>query len=157
MTVQKFRHEIKHFINISDYYVLKSRLSAVTKPDPHTGIDGSYKIRSLYFDNLQDKALREKIDGLDRREKFRIRYYDDDFSYVKLEKKSKIRGLCEKKTAPISKAQCEALKHHRTVGRFHSFHQRGAGGCPGFFDRCSGIQITDMGTQGPDRRANAGK
>jgi len=106
---QKFRHELKHFINLSDYYALKSRLSAVTEPDPHAGLDGAYKIRSLYFDNLQDKALREKIDGVDRREKFRIRYYDDDLSCVKLEKKCKIRGLCEKKSALISKAQCEVL------------------------------------------------
>ena len=30
-----------------------------------------------YFDNYRDKALREKIDGVSRREKFRIRYYND--------------------------------------------------------------------------------
>ena len=34
-----------------------------------------------------DKALREKLDGVSRREKFRIRYYNLDPSLIHLEKK----------------------------------------------------------------------
>ena len=69
-----FRHEWKHEINLSDVITLRQRLRAVAQPDRHT-INGSYEIRSLYFDNLSDKALREKLDGVNIREKFRIRYY----------------------------------------------------------------------------------
>jgi hypothetical protein len=90
----KLRHELKHYINNFDYYALRSRLKAVARYDPHSGDDGKYRVRSLYFDNLNDKALREKIDGVNNREKFRIRYYNDDTSFIKLEKKSKINGLC---------------------------------------------------------------
>lgn len=72
-----YRHEWKHEINCSDRLVLISRLSAVMRPDPHA-IDGKYQSRSLYFDNLNDKALREKIDGVNMREKFRIRFYNGD-------------------------------------------------------------------------------
>ena len=41
-------------------------------------------------------ALREKIDGVNMREKFRIRYYNADPSFMHLEKKAKKNGLCAK-------------------------------------------------------------
>lgn len=58
-------------------------------------------IRSLYIDNLADKAFREKIDEVSRREKFRIRYYNGDPSLIHLEKKSKLNGLGTKATAEL--------------------------------------------------------
>ncbi len=106
----KLRHEYKHELSYVEMLVLRQRLRAVMQPDPHT-IDGKYFIRSLYFDNVYDKALREKIDGVSNREKFRIRYYNHDISRIILEKKSKIYGLCNKKQAiidiEIAKAICE--------------------------------------------------
>jgi hypothetical protein len=89
----KYRHEWKHEITFGDMLVLRSRLSAVMKRDSHA-IDGKYLIRSLYFDTPTDKALREKVDGVNIREKFRIRYYNNDTSLIHLEKKSKVNGLC---------------------------------------------------------------
>ena len=91
----KFRHEWKHEINYSDMLALRSRLQAVMVMDSHT-INGKYEIRSLYFDNLQDKALLEKLNGVNMREKFRVRYYNVDPSFILLEKKSKMNGLCHK-------------------------------------------------------------
>ena len=99
----KYRHEWKHEINESDFLVLKQRLCAVAGPDPHAQPDGRYLVRSLYFDNMSDQALREKIDGVNRREKFRIRYYNDDTSYIQLEKKSKYNGLCSKEAVTVPK------------------------------------------------------
>ena len=88
----RYRHEWKHFINYADLLSIRARLRAVAVPDPHAE-NGIYRIRSLYFDNLGDKALREKIDGVNMREKFRIRYYNGDTSFINLEKKSKRNGL----------------------------------------------------------------
>ena len=68
----KFRHELKHEINLSDMITIRQRLRAATLSDPHA-VDGKYFIRSLYFDNLSDKALHEKLNGINQREKFRIR------------------------------------------------------------------------------------
>jgi len=79
------------------------------KSDFHTGPDGRYTIRSIYFDNVNDKALREKIDGEQKREKFRIRYYNDDFSFFTLEKKQKIGSLCLKCDATITEAECQRI------------------------------------------------
>lgn len=104
----KYRHEWKHEINYCDFLVLKQRLSAVMKPDVHV-FDGKYKIRSLYFDNINDKALMEKINGVNVREKFRIRYYNDDSSLIHLEKKSKLNGLCLKTCTLLSYEQAEAI------------------------------------------------
>lgn len=97
----QFRHEWKHEISYVDMLSLRSRLSAVMQRDSHA-VNGRYKIRSLYFDNLRDKALLEKINGVNTREKFRIRYYNDDLSLILLEKKSKINGLCCKEQADIT-------------------------------------------------------
>ena len=105
----KFRHEYKHQINLADIFQLRTRLSAVAKHDPHCGSDGTYFIRSLYFDNYMDKALREKTDGVNKREKFRIRYYGDDTSFIRLEKKSKINGLCNKVSTKITAEECQKI------------------------------------------------
>ena len=99
-----YRHEWKHEINMADLYAIRARLKVVARGDPNAK-DGKYFIRSLYFDNLSDKALREKIDGVDRREKFRIRYYNNDTSFIKLEKKSKVNGLETKYSAPLTKEE----------------------------------------------------
>lgn len=103
-----FRHEWKHEINYSDMLILRQRLKAVMKPDENA-IDGKYFIRSLYFDNISDKALREKIDGVNCREKFRIRYYNGDTSLIHLEKKSKINGLGNKQSANLSAEEAQKI------------------------------------------------
>lgn len=102
------RHEIKHEINYSDMITIRHRLSAAAYHDPHT-IDGKYFIRSLYFDNLADKALMEKINGVSRREKFRIRYYNGDTSVIKLEKKCKTDSLGTKQSAPLTAQQAQSI------------------------------------------------
>lgn len=103
-----FRHEWKYEINYCDMLVLRQRLGAVAHRDIHAK-DGKYLIRSLYFDNIDDKALREKIDGVNKREKFRIRFYNDDTSVIHLEKKSKINGLCRKDSADLTYEQTQAI------------------------------------------------
>lgn len=104
----QYRHEWKHEINRSDLIALRQRLRAVAKPDPHA-VDGRYMIRSLYFDTPTDKALREKLDGVSRREKFRIRYYNGDTSLIHLEKKSKIGGLGTKASATLTGEEAQRI------------------------------------------------
>ena len=103
-----YRHEWKHEIGTSDLIAIRQRMRAIAKPDTHA-LDGTYRIRSLYFDNLADKALREKIDGVNCREKFRIRYYNGDYSFIRLEKKSKWNGLGNKQSATLSAEEAQAI------------------------------------------------
>lgn len=100
----QFRHEVKHEISNLDMLVLRQRLSTVMVPDSHAK-DGRYEIRSLYFDNLHDKALREKLDGVSVREKYRIRLYNNDLSVIHLERKFKRGGLGYKDLALLTAEQ----------------------------------------------------
>lgn len=104
----KLRHELKHTISQGEDRILSSRLGKLFSRDRYAGANGSYRVSSLYFDTPTNKALREKIDGVDRREKFRIRYYNDDLSFIRLEKKYKVNGLCGKRSARIS---AEDVRH----------------------------------------------
>ena len=108
-----FRHEWKIEINTADLLVLRSRLQVLMKPDEHAA-GGRYQIRSLYFDSPTDRALREKIDGVNQREKFRIRYYNGDTSFLALEKKSKLNGLCNKQAVRITTEQAQAIAYGST-------------------------------------------
>lgn len=103
------RHELKHYINVSDYAQLRARLRTVAKRDKNAGDDGSYKIRSLYFDNYLDKAIVDKLSGLSKREKFRLRYYNGDTSFIRLEKKSKANRLVYKESVIIKAEQCTMI------------------------------------------------
>ena len=85
------------------------------QPDPHADQDGQYLITSLYFDNCFDKALREKRDGLNQREKFRLRYYGSAPEKVFLEKKQKHAGLCLKSAAPLTLAEGQGLIEKLTL------------------------------------------
>lgn len=103
------RHEMKHEISYGDYLALRRRLLPVLQHDPHAGADGLYRVHSLYFDNYNDKVLREKLDGKSVREKFRIRYYNDAVDRILLEKKCKAHGLGVKYAAPLTADQVRAL------------------------------------------------
>ena len=109
MEATKFRHELKFSINYGDYLVARSRLRAVASPDENGTGEGRYLVKSLYFDNADDKALREKVDGVSRREKFRLRYYNNDPTFIRMEKKLKVNGLCHKESAAVTREDCERL------------------------------------------------
>lgn len=103
-----FRHELKREISLSDMITLRQRLRTAAYPDPYAK-DGRYFVRSLYFDSVCDRAYLDKINGVNRREKFRIRCYNGDTSFIRLEKKCKLNGLGCKITAPLTREQAERL------------------------------------------------
>ena len=105
----QYRNERKHQISQADALVLRARLSHVMTRDSHAQQDGCYHIRSLYFDNSENKVLREKLDGVDERSKYRLRLYNHDPSRIVLERKHKLHGGCHKDQYDLSRAQAEAL------------------------------------------------
>ena len=84
----KFRHELKYLLNPADAELIRERLSVVLHPDPHAE-NGEYHIRSLYFDDYWDTAYEEKISGVSRRRKYRIRAYNLRDDVIRLECKEK--------------------------------------------------------------------
>ncbi len=105
----KLRHERKHPINLQDDWILTSRLRKLFQHDANADSHGTYRVSSLYFDTPYDKALRQKIDGVNQREKFRLRYYGNDTSFIRLEKKFKINGLCGKHSAEVTQEQVQKI------------------------------------------------
>lgn len=105
----QYRNEIKHLITPADRASICASMRAVAGIDPHAGAKGYYTIRSLYFDSLSDKALREKIDGVNEREKFRIRYYDGDLSVIHLEKKVKRDGVGYKVSCDLTREEAQRI------------------------------------------------
>lgn len=103
------RHEIKSRLNAAEAEALRHRLSAVMARDAHAGADGTYVIHSIYFDTPTDRALMEKQVGVVNRDKYRIRYYNDNRDFFRLERKSKFGTLCDKAGATLARQEVEAI------------------------------------------------
>ena len=86
---EKWRKELKYTVTEGESIVTARRLSSFMQRDKNLKGGREYLIRSLYFDNLYEKVLKEKLSGTAVRDKFRIRYYDFDTAFIRLEKKSK--------------------------------------------------------------------
>ncbi len=108
-TEPRLRHEEKHQVNLREALVLSQRLEKLFPRDPHAGPEGNYQVVSLYYDDPYDTALRQKLDGVNRREKFRLRYYGEKPAFFKLEKKYKVKGLCGKGSCRLSREEGERL------------------------------------------------
>jgi hypothetical protein len=87
-TRKVYRQEHKFGINLIEYSQASTRVSKVLRADDHNGGDG-YNVRSLYFDTVQDSDFWAKVDGYDVRKKIRLRIYDTQSDYAKLEMKQK--------------------------------------------------------------------
>lgn len=106
---EKWRQELKYTVLENESRVTAVRLAAFMDRDTHVGARTEYLIRSLYFDNLYDKVLKEKLSGVAIRDKFRIRYYDFDPNFIRLEKKSKRYSLGHKYQCSMTAAEVERL------------------------------------------------
>lgn len=103
-----YRYEWKHRIDFADLLTLRQRLRAVMESDPYA-VDGRYAVRSLYFDTPADTVLREKLDGVCVREKFRIRFYNGDTRFIRLERKNKWNSLGSKQSALLTVKEAQAI------------------------------------------------
>lgn len=104
MKQYKYRHELKFKISDAAAEVLKQKLSLILKKDKNAFYeDGSYLIKSLYFDDRESSSYYEKLDGVLYRKKYRIRTYNDDEKFIRLEKKMKHNNMTAKEQMLISK------------------------------------------------------
>ena len=107
MNTRKYRHEIKFIISKHMRLILKQRLALAMDVDKNSvNLDNTYFIRSLYFDDINSTAYYEKIDGVLYRKKYRIRIYNNDSSFIRLERKWKHNNMTSKDQLKISKENC---------------------------------------------------
>lgn len=106
----KYRYENKYIIDKYTYESLRRDLSLVMKLDSHSlNKDISYYISSLYYDDIDDSAYYEKIDGVEYRKKYRIRIYNGDTSTCKLECKYKDENMTYKEDCRLNRVNLDNL------------------------------------------------
>ena len=110
-----YRFESKYLINNLQIEELKHRLSPVVKLDPILGKREFYSIRSLYFDDNNDTCLNQVINGLSKRVKYRIRFYNFNEKYIVLEKKYKINNMTRKVSCELTKEQVLNIINNRDL------------------------------------------
>ena len=103
------RHEIKGRVSATEVPALRSRLQAVLQRDPNARPDGTYDIHSIYFDTPTLRALMQKQVGMPARDKYRIRYYNENREFFRLERKSKVGSLCDKVGCSLTRDEVERL------------------------------------------------
>lgn len=102
--MRKYRNEIKFIINKDSAEILKNKLSLLMDLDANSVVENNgYLIRSLYFDDIYSTAYYEKIDGTEYRKKYRIRIYNNDLSFIRLECKYKHENKTSKDQMLIDK------------------------------------------------------
>jgi len=100
----RYRHELKYYIGIvsfADYQVLSRALTETMQVDPHCNAQKEYWIRSLYFDTPENDDYYEKVSGLFRRKKIRLRIYDVDQPDAKIEIKNRVRDFVFKESGAL--------------------------------------------------------
>lgn len=116
ITMSEYRHEYKYVCSDRQLICIKNRIEPYMSIDRHAGNNGKYTIRSLYFDSYNNGCYYDNLSGVDPREKFRIRIYDADTSFIRLELKQKQHGMTRKLSCPVGVGLCERLMRGETAG-----------------------------------------
>ena len=106
---EKYRNELKYICTEAELVILESRIKAICKRDPHVGPSGTYDIRSIYFDDINNSCFKDNEAGTDPRAKYRIRIYNGNADRITLEKKSKSHGMTHKDSVLLSKDQFDSI------------------------------------------------
>lgn len=104
--LDQLRAETKRFVDLDEY--------------AEKQVDGQYTVRSVYYDSPQFTCYKEKHDGIQFRNKFRIRGYDKrcDQSIAFLEIKHKNTNCISKSRAPLYFKNVNAVLGGQAVENF---------------------------------------
>lgn len=102
------RREVKYRVSLMTALYTQHFLSKVLPQDDHNGIDG-YLVRSLYFDSMYNDDLEDKLEGIEERQKIRLRIYSTKDQTAKLELKEKKGDWQQKRSLVITKEDAQKL------------------------------------------------
>jgi SPX domain protein involved in polyphosphate accumulation len=111
------RYEIKYLVPMDVRVALMHDLRRSFEYDRHSaGGNPHYRVRSLYFETPMRTSYSEKLDGLSRRLKFRIRTYAENESDAPrfLEVKERCNRQILKRKTRLTEADCQALVSGRS-------------------------------------------
>lgn len=100
-----YRNELKYVCSEGELQLILARIRHICPSDSHASATGTYSIRSIYFDDEQNRCFLENENGTDPREKFRIRIYNASDRRITLECKRKEHTMTNKVSCPLTKDQ----------------------------------------------------
>lgn len=109
METARYRHEYKYILSQAQILMEDAKINTIAELDSYVGEQGYYNIRSLYFDDYENSCFMANENGIDNREKYRVRIYNGAKERIKLELKQKCHGMTLKRNCGISLQQCEML------------------------------------------------
>lgn len=115
-----FRNEWKHSMDRTDYITIRSRLAAIADQSMYAGLGGSYRVRSLAFVDLGEEKRVDLLSSIGRKETFRIRYYNENADYIRMEKKTRVGGKTNKQSAVLTEEECRSILDGDTNWMAHS-------------------------------------
>lgn len=118
------RVEMKYVIPIRKYIHFKKFIENNLIRD-ELSKSGFYDVFSVYFDTPRFQYYKDKIDGFENRQKFRIRFYDHPTDitqnqFIGLEIKEKLNNTINKTRVQITQAQASELLNRRRDD-YHDF------------------------------------
>ena len=105
---QVYRNEWKYLLSYPEAELLRRRLEEFMRYDSHAK-DGTYMIRSLYFDDWKNTAYEQKLMGIYERQKWRIRVYNCSDSVIALERKKKKGNYIHKDSVKITREEYDRI------------------------------------------------
>jgi len=115
--MKEYRYELKFIISKQLGYFLKNDLRNIMDLDEHSiSRNKSYFIRSLYFDDLYNSAYKEKVDGVEYRTKYRIRMYNQNPQFIRLECKQKAESMTAKEQIAINAQIADMIVRDDVMG-----------------------------------------
>lgn len=106
---RKLRHEFKYYLHLHEYVAMRKEAARLMRMDGHSLNSDGYGVRSLYFDGMHDHALHDKVNGVFKRDKYRIRIYNGSSAKITLERKSKFGDMVCKESALLT------LEEYRSI------------------------------------------
>lgn len=107
-----FRKEMKYVLNKIQFLRLRKHLDILMVKDKN-GCNGTYMVRSQYYDSLGNQDLYDNLDGVMEKRKIRIRTYSTEAESVKLEYKCKSNLDGKKYSLEITREQAIMMENHQ--------------------------------------------
>lgn len=98
------RREDKYPLDLMQATVMSGRISGLLRSDVHSR-NGCYKVRTLYFDTVDDKDFFDKVTEQNLRRKIRMRIYHPTDMVAKLELKQKENVFQKKRSLIVNKIE----------------------------------------------------
>jgi len=105
----RYRNELKFLCTEHQLRMIEAKIRDICRKDPYVDECGMYTVRSVYFDDLENSFYFENVNGIDPREKYRIRIYNGNAERITLECKQKKLGKNIKLSCPLEIGLLEAM------------------------------------------------